>query len=197
MLFRDIAKGIQMKTKLKQSGVTLHELLVAMSISTILVSMAVPSYSQFMSKRRLSGASNLISMYFDDIKMHSIKRNEFISISYQISEDGNQWCIGSVLGQDNSCDCMAEPNQCQIDSNVSSISNTTYPEFDQIKPTFTGGTMTFDPVRGILTNPADALNMQIQHKSEDFQVNISVNATGTVRKCTPASHELIGYPACI
>lgn len=197
MLFREIAKGIQMKTRLKQRGVTLHELLVALSISAILLSMAAPSYSEFMSKRRLAGASNLISMYFQDIKMHSIKRNEFISISYQVSEDGTQWCIGAVLGQDNSCDCMAVPNQCTIDSNVSSISHTTYPEFDQIKPTFTGGTMTFDPVRGILTDPADALDMQIQHKSENYQVNISVNATGTVRKCTPASHELIGYPECI
>lgn len=186
-----------MKTKLKQCGVTLHELIVALSISAILVSMAAPSYSDFMAKRRLAGSSNLISMYIQDIKMHSIKRNEFISVSYLVSEDGNQWCIGAVPGNDTSCDCMAVPNQCVIDSTVSTISHTTYSEFDQIKTTFTGGTMTFDPVRGILTDPADTLDMQIQHKSQDYQVNILVNATGTVRKCTPASHELIGYPTCI
>lgn len=186
-----------MKFQRKQSGVTLHELMVGLSVTAILLSIAAPSYSEFVSKRRVAGATNLIAMYLEDVKMQSIKRNAFIAVSYKVSEDGSQWCLGATLGKDTSCDCAAVPSECLIDSTASTISQSTYEEFDRIKTTFTEGTMTFDPVRGILTDPANALNMQIKHTTEDFRVNVSVNATGTVRKCTPAAHELVGYPTCI
>lgn len=186
-----------MQFQTKQAGLTLHELMVGLSIIAILLAMAAPSYSEFVSKRRLAGASNLIAMYFEDIKMLSIKHNEFISISLQNSADGKQWCMGATAGNGASCDCMAVTPQCLVHSEASLITNTTYPEFRDVTATFAGGNLTFDPVRGILTNPAESLLIRVQHVSDEYQVNISINATGTVRKCSPAGYQLVGYPTCI
>jgi hypothetical protein len=77
------------------------------------------------------------------------------------------------------------------------LSNQTYAQFNNLNASFTEGTISYDPVRGILTNPADSAAIEIKHNQEDYRVNISVNATGSIRKCTPADHKLVGYPTCI
>lgn len=190
-------KGNFVKRRGSQFGLTLHELMISVTIVTILLSLAAPSYSQFLSKRKVAGAANLIGMYVENIKMQAIKRNEFISISYKKNETGTQWCIGATSGNGTACDCLAETPQCLIDAAPSILSEALHPEFSRIAANFIDGTMTFDPVRGILSDPGNAMSMQIRHEADDYQVNVSVNATGTVRKCTPAGLELVGYPACI
>ncbi|MBT8075392.1 MAG: hypothetical protein KJN61_02895, partial [Gammaproteobacteria bacterium] len=69
--------------------------------------------------------------------------------------------------------------------------------FGDLEAEFTDGSLTFDPIRGILKVPTSAVSMQFKHKSEDYLVNVSVNATGSVRKCSPSDAKLIGYPTCI
>ena len=190
-------KGLSMKALKRQSGVTLPELMVALSVIAILMSLSAPSYSEFVNKRKISGAANLISTFFENVKMESVKRNEFASITYKKSDDGTDWCLGAVMGKDVACDCMAETAVCLIDSTAVILSNETYGEFNNLVATFNEGTISYDPVRGILTDPADSVAMEIKHNQDDFRVNISVNATGSVRKCSPSDHKLVGYATCI
>ena len=186
-----------MKTLKSQAGLTLNELMVALSMIAILISIGSPSYSQFISKRTAAGAANMVSTFFEDIKMKSVKRNEFVTISYKKSTNGTDWCVGAISGKDTVCDCMAETPQCLIDSVPTVLSNVAYNEFDDFNVAFNDGYVTFDPVRGILTNPEKSVLMQIQHKNEEYLVRVSVNATGSVSKCSPAGQKLVGYPTCI
>ncbi len=186
-----------MKNLRKQAGVTLSELMVALSIVAILMSLSAPSYSEFINKRKVAAAADLVAMFFDNVKMESVKRNEFTSITYKKADNGAEWCLGAITGRDTSCDCMAETAECLIDSVPTILSNESFEAFDNLLADFDEGTISYDPVRGILTNPQDSVSMEIRHSVEDFRVNISVNATGSVRKCTPASHKLVGYAICI
>ena len=186
-----------MKNLRKQAGVTLSELMVALSVIAILMSLSAPSYSEFISKRKVAGAANLVAMFFENVKMESVKRNEFASITYKKAENGTDWCLGAVMGRDLACDCMAETTECLMDSVPTILSNESFAEFSDLLASFEEGTISYDPVRGILTDPAAAVIMEIKHSDEDFRVNVSVNATGSIRKCTPASHELVGYATCI
>lgn len=186
-----------MKNLKKQAGVTLSELMVALSIIAILMSLSAPSYSEFVSKRKVAAAANLVAMFFDNVKMESVKRNEFASVTYKKTVDGTEWCLGAVMGRDVACDCMAVTAECLIDAVPTILSNDSFEAFDDLLADFIEDTISYDPVRGILTDPADSVNMEIKHSSEDFRVNVSVNATGSVRKCTPANHELVGYATCI
>lgn len=192
-----IKKGILMKTLKKQAGVTLSELMTALSVIAILMSLSAPSYSEFISKRKVAGAANLVAEFFENVKMESVKRNEFASVTYKKADNGIDWCLGAVMGKDAACDCMAETEVCLIDSAPVILSNQTFTQFNDLVANFSEGTISYDPVRGILTDPADSASIEIKHSEEDFRVNISVNATGSVRKCSPADHKLVGYATCI
>jgi type IV fimbrial biogenesis protein FimT len=184
-----------MKTLRYQGGVTLNELLVALSVIAILLTLSVPSYSEFITKRSVAGAAELITTFFENAKMESVKRNDYITINYKKS--GANWCIGAVSGKDVSCDCMATTPECLIDSVPTVLSNTTYAQFDNLNAAFTDGSVSFDPVRGILTDPSKSVSMQIQDQAESIKVKISVNATGSVRACSPAGEKLVGFQTCI
>lgn len=190
-------KGIFMKTLKQQLGVTLGELVISVSIVAILAGMSAPAYSKFITKRKVAGAANLISVFFESVKMESIKRNEFATISYQSENGGENWCIGAKMGNESTCDCMAETAQCLIGSVPTLLSNVAFEDFKEVQTSFADGTMTFDPIRGILTDPTDGLVMEISHEGEDYRVDVTVNATGRVRKCTPADQELVGFPKCV
>jgi Tfp pilus assembly protein FimT len=186
-----------MNTLKKQAGVTLAELMTALATIAILLSLSAPSYSEFISKRKVAGAANLVATFFENVKMESVKRNEFASITYKKADNGTDWCLGAVMGKEVTCDCMAETTACLIDSVPTILSNETFDEFDNLVANFSEGTISYDPVRGILTDPEDSAAIEIKHNAEDFRVNISVNATGSIRKCSPADHKLVGYATCI
>jgi len=190
-------KGNVMKTLKSQAGVTLSELLTALSVIAILLSMSAPSYSEFVVKRKVAAGADLIASFFENAKMEAVKRNEFASVTFKKADNGVDWCLGVVMGREVACDCMAETPACQIDSVTTVLTNETFAQFNDLLTTFNTGTISYDPVRGILTDPADTVAMAIKHSEEDFRVNVSVNAAGSVRKCTPAAHKLVGFPLCI
>ncbi len=181
----------------RQAGVTFSELLITLSISAILLTIAVPSFSQFVAKRSVAGAANLVATFIENAKMESLKRSEFATLNYQNTEGGMDWCIGVVMGKDTTCDCMAETPQCLVDSAPMVLSNETYSKFNDLSMVFDDGNVSFDPVRGILSDSESSVSLQIQHNNEEFLVKITLNATGSVSKCSPAGKKLVGYPTCI
>lgn len=186
-----------MKMQERQLGVTLPELMIALSVLAIMMSMSVPSYSEFINKRKVSGAANLVATFFENVKMESVKRNQFASITYKKAVNGTDWCLGAVMGKDLVCDCMAATAECLIDSSPAILSNTSFSQLNNLVASFSDNTISYDPVRGILTDPADSVAIELKHSAEDFRVNISVNATGSIRKCSPSDHKLVGFPTCI
>ena len=171
--------------------------MTALSVIAILLSMSAPSYSEFIVKRKVAAGADLVATFFENAKMEAVKRNEFASVTFKKAENGSDWCLGAVMGRELACDCMAETPACQIDSVPTILSNETYAQFNDLLATFDTGTISYDPVRGILTNPASTVALQIKHSEEDYRVDVSVNAAGSVRKCTPAEHKLVGFPICI
>lgn len=186
-----------MNKRKSQFGVTLNELLISISVVVILLGLATPSFSDFLSKRKVAAAANMISAFLENVKMESIKRNEFATVSFQMEEDGDSWCIGAVMSRDDPCDCMAEVTECLIDSVPTTLSDQTYGEFNEVKADFIDGALTFDPIRGILLDPNGSMQMEISHDGEDYKVDVSINATGSVRKCTPAGFTLVGFTTCV
>ncbi|MBT8061038.1 MAG: hypothetical protein HKO64_00665 [Xanthomonadales bacterium] len=180
----------------KQRGVTFVELVTSVAVVAIMMGLSAPSYSGFISKRKVAGASNMVSVFFENIKMESIKRSEFVTISFKSEDDGNSWCIGAASGKDAPCDCMDAPAQCTIDSQPALLSSQTFQDFSEIQASFVDGSVTFDPVRGILADPSDSVSIDVKHVNHDYSVNVTVNATGSVRKCTPSDHKLVGYVTC-
>jgi prepilin-type N-terminal cleavage/methylation domain-containing protein len=186
-----------MKTFGSQAGVTLYELMTALSVIAILMSMSAPSYSEFINKRKVAAGANLIATFFENVKMEAVKRNAFATVSFQVADNGTDWCLGAMLGKEVACDCLAEVEECKIDGVTTILSNETFAQFSHLVTTFNTGTISYDPVRGILTNPAGSVAMEVRHSDEDFRVDVSVNAAGNVRKCTPSGYKPVGFATCI
>ena len=71
----------QSRKKLRKSyGVTLIELLVAMSILTILLAVGVPSFSQFNTNSRLSSFANTLLSHMSLARSEAIKRNARVAL---------------------------------------------------------------------------------------------------------------------
>jgi type IV fimbrial biogenesis protein FimT len=68
-------------------GMTLIELLVAMSVLTILLAVGVPSFGQFMANTQLSGYANTMFSHLALARSEAIKRNSRVAICK--SSDGS------------------------------------------------------------------------------------------------------------
>lgn len=195
-----------MNIQRKQTGITLTELIITLSIIAILLSLSAPSYSEFINKRKIVGAANMISTYFENVKMESVKRSAWVTLTYKESSDGTNWCFGAKMGRHKSCDCLADPEvtDCRLDPDETDnqamiISNTSYSGLDDLQTTTTVSSnyhLDFNPVRGTLSH-SEKVTVQIKHSNDDYLIDISVTPTGRVSKCSPAGHELAGFPTCI
>lgn len=186
-----------MNTPIRQSGFTLHELLVVAATTTVLLSLAAPTFSDFATKRKVAGAAHLISMFIEETKLLAVKRNEFATITIKKAETGNEWCLGATIGNETTCDCLAEVPVCLVDASPMMLTHESYPEFEDLEATFVDSSITFDPVRGILTDPSASFSMEVRDKVDDYRVTIQINGTGGIRKCSPSDKQLVGYQACI
>ena len=186
----------------KQHGVTVLELVISMAVLAVILATAVPNYSKFTSKRRTAGAVETLHAYIENAKMESIKRNQPVTVRFRNTYDGAKWCFGTTLGN-TACNCArtdtAAADHCDIDGLDTKL---WYSDFGSIDigniNTFAGGekAFTFDPARGMLSNPADSGSFELVSADADYKVTISVNGLGRIQMCTDSTHSLVGYKKC-
>lgn len=180
---------------------TLTELVVALSVIAILMTLSSASFSGFLSKRNITGSTNLIGAFFDNVKMEAAKRNSWVTITYD--EGGGNWCFGAQLGKHQTCDCLAAPEttDCKLDAGGDSfiLSNTSSPGFADLLITIgliENDHFDVNPVRGTLSH-STKVKIEITDQSQASRVNIAVTPTGRVTKCTPSDQHLSGFQTCI
>jgi len=186
----------------KHNGVTILELMISMAVLAGILATAVPNYSKFTAKRRTAGAVETLHAYIENAKMESIKRNQPVTVRFRNTYDGSKWCFGTTLGT-TACNCVTtdttSADHCDIDGIDSKL---WYSDFGNIEmgniDTFAGGNkeFTFDPARGMLSNPADSGSFELVSSNNDYKVTISINGMGRIRMCTDSSHKLVGYKTC-
>lgn len=187
-----------MQGRKTQRGATVNELMVGLSLIAILMGLSAPSFSEFINKRKVAGTANVVASFFDDLKVESIKRNQFLTVSFVKDEDSPAWCLGAVVGRNQACNCLATTPECLIDSQPMVLLADAGTVHHNVEAVFNNGFVSFDPTRGILTDTNGGAAIQVRHATRDLLVNVTVNASGRVSKCSPANHpRLDGYPQCI
>ena len=101
------------------------------------------------------------------------------------------------------CNCVttdtSAADHCDIDGIDTKLwfSDFENVEIDNIVQ-FSGGSQafTFDPARGMLSNPADAGSFDIVDVDNEYQVTISISGLGRIQMCTDSSKKLVGYKTC-
>lgn len=155
-------------------GVT--ELLMVLALMAILLAIGIPIYTDAIEKQRVSNNAEQISAFISSLKSESIKRNKFITTSYSM-ESADNWCIGGSIG-DTFQDCIDERSD-----NVWMLKSIDTGPLNSIEVEPSSGSFTYDPVRGILTNPEDELHFTLKSKENKFILNVNVVASGDVVIC--------------
>ena len=196
------------KLQISNSGFSLLETMATVSTIAILTSLGAPSYSDFIEKRKLTGAAEEIAAFMTLARSGAVKHNQQTTVSFNRTSS-TDCCLGMTLGPD-ACDCtkstISDVDYCALKYTDNAANNVIEPrlmssgDYSGFKLTAatTGSgdsALTFDPVRGVLADLADITSFTIQSSNEDYELNVNVSATGTVKTCTNGT-PLTGFKSC-
>ena len=170
-------------------GVTLIELMVALAVLVIILTLSLPSFTDLITRHRLKGATEKLYQDLQLGRSEAIKRGVEVSISFHPSS--SVWCYGKSLHH--SCDCTEKvntrPDYCQIDGVAKITDGAGHNGVSLIDTTFTGDNTGFDPFRGISTDSGSVV-----FRSGGYSTRIVVSGLGRVRICS--DDDALGYPSC-
>ncbi len=163
-------------------GFSLLELMVALSIISILVGATGIWFHDVISLQRLEGAANRLYTDLRLAQSEAVKRNTTVFVSFNAGE--NDWCYGINL--DGSCDC-SKANSCRIDGKERTVSSKNFKGVVMQKARFAGGTRytAFEPSRGFAQAGSTKNGTVWLKSSTDKQLAVIVNRMGRVRFCSP------------
>jgi type IV fimbrial biogenesis protein FimT len=184
----------------RMRGVSLIEVVITVSVVSIAIGLAVPSWDQINQKRQVTGAAENLASFMSDMQSSAIRRNERLTIALQHAGT-DEWCVGAVLG-DTPCDCRvtdpASSSYCSIDGSariVASGDNSLAGMISHSADT----AFTYEPVRGLMSNPDLATTHFFNLRSADQRYSLQVNVlpTGYIRICSNDSGKRVpGYFDC-
>lgn len=201
-------------------GVSLLEMLIAMAILGIIISVAVPSMSEFGANQRLIGASEQVYGHIQQARSESVARNAPVYVNFSASGT-TTWTYG--VGLTTGCTLtVTDPTAagaCYIvvsdgDSVVDGIDadgdgtvetgetdtgdrvlmrfpSSDYQDIEMGIASFSSGTqIVFNPIRG--TSSSGQINLE---NSTGKQLRITVSLLGRAQICSP-SDQVGNYDAC-
>jgi type IV fimbrial biogenesis protein FimT len=169
-------------------GLTLVELLVTITVATVLLAVAIPSFVSMLHASRLRGAADNLQSHLRFAMAESVKRNRSISATFKASVDGATWCYG--MSEVSSCDCGVA-GSCVYDGVERVVQSTDYVGVG-VTVSVSGGRFSFQPKRNTVT--AGSITFTA---ASDKQLRTVVSGYGRIRSCSPAGEAyLSGYPEC-
>lgn len=180
----------------RHRGFSLVELMMSIVLIAVGTALALPSYRDMVEKRQVTNGAEQLASFINSAQGVAMKTNDEVWISWSRTAS-NDWCIGA--NSETSCDCTQD-NACQINGQDFVIDNASAGNRDLMHAIEGGGgdnAYAFDPIRGLMADVDDSLEIQLRSENEDFRLNLQVNNTGRVVLCSDnASHAVPGYEVC-
>jgi type IV fimbrial biogenesis protein FimT len=170
----------------RQKAFTLIELMIIITILGILLSIAVPSFSDWLQRKRLSAAASDYVALINYARSESIKRNTKI---YLVATSGTNWKL--IASTSDTCDVASTCNLLSMTPekynsiNLASIS-------DKLDKT------AINPIDARFEFPSGSTTEQTStFELNNYQLQINLSLTGKNKVCTPTGKPaILGYNAC-
>ena len=171
-----------------QTGVTLVESMVTVSVLGVITSLAAPSFDGAIQRRHLEGAAAQLETDIHHTRMLAVARNAPLRISFEANAAGSCYVIHT--GAANQCSCAAGGAPvCQ--GAAQAERSVHFPAGGPVSLKFNSRSIQFEPLKGTST-PTATLQFSTRQGAAIHQV---MNIMGRVRSCSPAPG-LSGYRAC-
>lgn len=151
-----------------ERGLTLIELMIAISISAILLSLAVPSFSAYLQRQRLKAAAQMLAVDLAEARYESARRGQPLHVVFS---PGADWCY--AIATSAGCDCRVQQS-CRLKSVRAADARGVLLAEAQAT--------SFDPA-GALQGTAAAALLQTAGSGERLRVEVS--PLGRARVCAP------------
>lgn len=190
----------RMTRRSQQRGFTIVEILITMVVVALLLSLAAPSFSSLVQKRRITSVSEQLASFLVIAQSESVKKNRPVTVSFTRTSATN-WCVGRAEGTA-TCNCTnpVAVDYCQIDGVATVIDGNTLTsvQLSAAADNFGGNSaFIYDPVRGLMANPADSGSFTFLTNNGKFSLQVELSGTGKVDVCNPdGSKKVVGFNAC-
>ena len=173
-----------------QTGFTLIEFLVTISIIGILAVVALPALQDFLERRRLINATQLVYEQLQIARSEAIRQSRDVGVYFAV-DGSDTWSL--AISSNTACDPAANTD-CELVTTGGTM-NYRFDDapFNAISISKSGGaSMTFEWMRSQVAG-----NATITLTSPHSQTQIVVSRLGRVRVCSPSGTGRVGnYPVC-
>lgn len=159
-------------------------------ILTILLAIAIPSFTNIAGKSRLKSAAERISTELQYARSRAIAQNSPVRVQLTT---GASWCVGLDDDLSNACDCANTPAACTINGQQQVINAADFDLIEITGSTIGGNDLEFDNVRGL---PDGGGDLTFQNE-EGQEVKLRLSQLGSVNLCSPSGTSNIpDYVVC-
>lgn len=181
-----------------RSGFTLIELMVTIAVAAIMLTWALPAFTDLIDSQRLRAAAQQVATDLRYARSEAIRRHAAMPIGVSFAP-GEHWCYG--ISQQLPCDCTVQDwrstRACLLDLShdrqLHTTDGDTQLNVSLIDARFSSGQTTeFDPLRGLARAGTVALQ-----STRGKRLDIRISTLGRVRICAPADGvSPAGYSPC-
>lgn len=111
-----------MQTRVQQQGFTLVELMIALTILSVMMAFAIPAFNDFTNQRRMITNVNSLVSAINLARSEASRQGTEVTVQAQDASDAdNEWGPGFCVTPNDPGDCAASVRTFQLDGN-----NTTF-----------------------------------------------------------------------
>ncbi|MDP2008244.1 MAG: GspH/FimT family pseudopilin [Rubrivivax sp.] len=173
--------------KTSQHGWTLVEALISLSVTTIALGAAVPSFQEARERRHLDGAAAQLETDLQLARSLAVLHNRTVRVGFRTDSAGSCYVVHS--GGPGACVCDAS-GAATCTGGAEALRSVGYAGDLPLTVTSNSASMAFEHVRGTVT-PTSTVRFIGRNRT----VHVVTNIMGRVRSCSPSSASW-GYPAC-
>jgi prepilin-type N-terminal cleavage/methylation domain-containing protein len=182
------------------AGLTLIEMMITVTIISIMLVIAVPSFSALRQRAALRGAADQLLSVWNLARFEAVKRDQMVKVGIETGADG-AFCIGAATTSDAAdtapCDCMSAAPA----SNVCDVARYPGDQSEWRKVSLVGVTIggttlmsaaqpvVIEPKRSSLTEPADkgTISLAGPPGQNFYKLNLSIDQLGHGVLCESAT----------